>query len=518
MKEKEIENKDYIFKTTATKFTFIFSSLIYIIYNTILSGKMIPFFTTHNITDYVGLIGYYFIGLFLTIALFSILAHRYLIKGFAIFIIIASAASTYVILKFNVAIDRSMIMNIWYTNTSESLTLFTPSMIPLAIVFILLPIYLVIKTKIVFDGFFKHLIKSIATFVLTIALGLGIAYADFDPIHLAGNRSEKYIVYQLVPVNFLVEGGSAIKHAIKDRIKFKAKKIPITGKRVKDDNLIVVLAIGEAARQLNFNLYGYKRVETNPNLSKIKDLHHLNGIAKYGSTIWALPQILSRDDLKLPSITSHFDIPTSCYSNFQMYGNCGTVPEVMVSNCGHGGQCYDEDVIPYIEKDIKSYKSGSKLIVVHIGAGSHGPLYATRYPKEFQKFNPQCKSPDVKDDCTKEELFNSYDNTILYVDNVVSKIIKKLDASKKPYLFIYLSDHGESLLENGRVFHGMPPGIALPYEQAHIPLLVKSSIPIKIIKKDEYKQPYVYDTILDLFDIDTDVKNKDDVFIKKIEK
>jgi lipid A ethanolaminephosphotransferase len=118
--------------------------------------------------------------------------------------------------------------------------------------------------------------------------------------------------------------------------------------------------------------------------------------------------------------------------------------------------------------------------------------------------------------CTKEELYNSFDNTILYVDYVVSSLIDTLEQSKLPYIFIYLSDHGESLLENNRVFHGMPPGMDLPYEQAHIPLLVKSSIPIKILKKDEYTQQDVYDTIIDLLSIDIDILKKDKVFIQKL--
>jgi glucan phosphoethanolaminetransferase (alkaline phosphatase superfamily) len=99
---------------------------------------------------------------------------------------------------------------------------------------------------------------------------------------------------------------------------------------------------------------------------------------------------------------------------------------------------------------------------------------------------------------------------------VLGKIINTLDKSKKPYVFIYLSDHGESLMEDGKIFHGMPPGIALPPEQAHIPLIVKSSIPISIKKRQEYGQQDVFDSILDLFSIVTNVYDKDKSFIKKI--
>jgi glucan phosphoethanolaminetransferase (alkaline phosphatase superfamily) len=70
-------------------------------------------------------------------------------------------------------------------------------------------------------------------------------------------------------------------------------------------------------------------------------------------------------------------------------------------------------------------------------------------------------------------------------------------------VFIYLSDHGESLMEDGRLFHGMPPGVTLPPEQADIPLIVKSSEPIVVAQREVYRQPDVFDTVLDLFSIES---------------
>jgi lipid A ethanolaminephosphotransferase len=286
----------------------------------------------------------------------------------------------------------------------------------------------------------------------------------------------------------------------------------IKGNITSNNDILVVLALGETSRQKSFSLYGYKR-DTNPLLSQKPDLYVLNGLAKQGSTIWAIPQVLSRDDIKLSTITKKLGVSSSCFVNLQLYGNCGTVPEVKVSNCAHKN-CYDEDVLPLLQKDLATYKSGKKFVVLHLGDGSHGPIYQSRYPKSFQKFKPLCTDADIINNCTKEELYNSFDNTILYVDFVVSNIINTLDTSGVPYVFIYLSDHGESLLEEGRIFHGMPPGIELPLEQAQIPLIVKSSMPIEVQKRDEYKQQDVYDTVLDLLSIDTKILKKENVFIK----
>ena len=70
-------------------------------------------------------------------------------------------------------------------------------------------------------------------------------------------------------------------------------------------------------------------------------------------------------------------------------------------------------------------------------------------------------------------------------------------------------------MEDGRLFHGMPPGISLPPEQSHIPLIVKASVPISIVQRQEYVQQDVYDTVLGLFSIETDIGDKARSFINR---
>ena len=65
------------------------------------------------------------------------------------------------------------------------------------------------------------------------------------------------------------------------------------------------------------------------------------------------------------------------------------------------------------------------------------------------------------------------------------------------------------------MFHGMPPGIPLPPEQAQIPLIVKSSLPISIKPREEYPQEAVFDTIVDLFSIRTPLLSSEEAFIRK---
>jgi len=203
--------------------------------------------------------------------------------------------------------------------------------------------------------------------------------------------------------------------------------------------------------------------------------------------------------------------------NYTLYENCVEPGETRVSDCGHGGKCYDEDVLPLLERDLAAYRSGPSFVVLHLGGGSHGAIYRDRHPPEFLRFEPGCTDSDVANRCSLDELYNSYDNTILYVDFVLGEVLSRLEKSGLPYVFIYLSDHGESLMEEGRMFHGVPPGIPLPPEQAEIPLIVKASVPIRIVERDEYRQQDVFDTVLDLLSIESPVANRSRSFVKRLD-
>jgi lipid A ethanolaminephosphotransferase len=448
-------------------------------------------------------------------AIFILFAHRWTIKPLAIFLILLSAPSTYFISKYNVAVDTTMAMNVLYTDVSEVRSLLSVYMLPYIFTMIILPIIAVVNINIKFGRASRYLSFSVITSALLLIFGIGLGYINYKSIHRASNISNKYIIHTLVPINIIRSITSVLHQSIKTYSSKYKKEVVISGRVVSQDDLVVVLVVGESSRQKNFSLYGYDRRNTNPNLLKYNNLHILNGVANNGSTYLALKEIMQKDDIKLPAMTSKLGIETSCYVNYSLYAICDSVGEIEVSDCGHNGKCYDEDVIPLLENNLNTYKSGYRFVILHLGGGSHGPIYSDRHPPEFQIFKPQCFEADVVNKCSLDQLYNSYDNTVLYVDYVLDEIIKKLDRSLLPYVFIYLSDHGESLLEEGRIFHGMPPGIPLPPEQAQIPLIVKSSVPISVVDRKEYNQQDVYDTVLDLFSIETEILDRERVFIKK---
>ena len=502
------------FQISHVRFSIVFPALLYATCNSVNLERLAKWFQHGDRLNYSGLSAYLLAGLCLFILIFALLAHRLTVKPFAILLTILSATATYFIAKYGVAIDSSMILNAAHTDSTEVGQLLSLQMLPYGVILIALPVWLILSAEIRFAPSGRYLLDSLKVMGVALCVALSSLYAQYTAIFRAGNISNKYIVYSLVPINIISGSFNAASKSLKPYLRKSQQDIAISARVATPGNLVVVLAIGESSRKKNFGVYGYKRRNTTPVLQKTKGLYLLNGIASHGSTLYALPEILEKNDIKLTTIVSRVGIATSCYVNFTLYDNCELPGETKV-NCGLGGKCYDEDVVPLLKGNVGTYKSGYRFIVLHLGGGSHGPIYRDRHPPEFQQFQPICTEADVTNKCSLEQLYNSYDNTILYVDHVLGQVVQTLDESGVPYVFIYLSDHGESLMEGGVMFHGMPPGIALPDEQARIPLIVKSSVPISIVERAEYRQPDVYDTVLDLFSIQSATFDRAGSFIKK---
>ncbi|MGB5867743.1 MAG: sulfatase-like hydrolase/transferase [Arcobacteraceae bacterium] len=181
------------------------------------------------------------------------------------------------------------------------------------------------------------------------------------------------------------------------------------------------------------------------------------------------------------------------------------------------GECRDEGMLVGLDEYIAKRKDQDILIVLH-QMGNHGPAYYKRYPKSFEKYKPVCKTNQLEQ-CTKEEINNAYDNAILYTDTFLSKTInflKKYDTQYNAGL-IYMSDHGESLGENGVYLHGLPYFMA-PDAQTHIGSLMwfsnsmKQELDTKKLeqrKNNNYSQENLFHTLLGVFDVKADVYKKE---------
>ena len=135
----------------------------------------------------------------------------------------------------------------------------------------------------------------------------------------------------------------------------------------------------------------------------------------------------------------------------------------------HDGECFDEIMLEGLDQQLVNHK-GDLLLVLH-QKGSHGPAYYQRYPKEFAKFSPVCQTNKLQE-CSQEAIANAYDNTILYTDHFLARVIDLLKQQQSHYntAMWYMSDHGESLGENNLYLHGAPYAFA-PETQTHIPMV-----------------------------------------------
>lgn len=132
--------------------------------------------------------------------------------------------------------------------------------------------------------------------------------------------------------------------------------------------------------------------------------------------------------------------------------------------------CLDEIMLEGLETSLINRKN-DRLVAFH-QMGSHGPAYFRRYPAHLEIFKPACRSNDLAG-CSNEKISNAYDNTIVYTDHLLTakiELLKKL-SDRFDTALIYLSDHGESLGEQGIYLHGAPYAIA-PEEQKRIPLIM----------------------------------------------
>ena len=136
---------------------------------------------------------------------------------------------------------------------------------------------------------------------------------------------------------------------------------------------------------------------------------------------------------------------------------------------------------------------------------SHGPSYNKKYPKAFEKFKPVCESVELGN-CTSEELINAYDNTIVYTDFILSKIIATLkEFQEYNSTMLFVSDHGESLGENNLYMHGIPVAFA-PAEQLEIPFIVWQSNGSRTLKTNQdHSQHNIFHSVLDFLAVDSPI-------------
>lgn len=414
--------------------------------------------------------------------------------------VLVSAAAQYFISTFGIVIDRSMITNILDTTPAESFALMSTKMVLTILLTAIVPVLIAwfIKIKPAQSALrsIAYRAVSIVISALLIVLVALLFYKDYASLF----RNNKELVKSLSPSNSIVASLSWYSHNRMDnlplvRIAEDAQQRPEMKNGPRKN--LTILVVGETSRAANFSLGGYER-ETNPLLKQDNVIYFPNATSCGTATAVSVPCMFSGmtrehydDQLAhhqegLLDIIQRAGIQVLWNENDGgCKGACDRVPHQDVTQLNLAeycikGECQDEilfhDLASYIDK-----LQGDGIIVLHT-IGSHGPTYYNRYPAQFRKFTPTCDTNEIQG-CSQQQLVNTYDNTILYIDYIVDKAIKLLQSKQDRFTtsLVYLSDHGESLGENGVYLHGLPYSIA-PETQKHIPMLIWLS--------DDYQKRY----------------------------
>ncbi|MFC7356171.1 phosphoethanolamine transferase [Jejudonia soesokkakensis] len=233
--------------------------------------------------------------------------------------------------------------------------------------------------------------------------------------------------------------------------------------RIKD-SIKVVFVLGETVRADHLSLNGYER-ETTPLLEKEGNVISFTKLhTDHTYTGKSVPQILTDQNLgdTIQPLTSVFsvankaNIKTTWIGNQTLEDSFGPITEtnssvILVDKFKSEfsfNKELDEVMLQPLDSVLKT--STPQLITLHM-IGSHW-WYENRYSDLFRKFTPVIDSKYVPSQ-SKEQMINSYDNTILYLDYFLSEVIQKLKAEDVPTAMVYVSDHGELLGEDGRWLH-----------------------------------------------------------------
>lgn len=405
----------------------------------------------------------------LGLGLVAVVSER-LLKPVLMAMALANAVALYFVHAYGVILDKSMMGNVLDTDVAEAGALFHPLLLAYLLLAGGLPCLALSRMRLRRTALLPRLALPGLVFLALVAW----AYAN-SPTWLWFDKYAKRLGGMTLPWSYVINGA---RHA-GDRIAPRAQRPLPAATFSGNGKTVVMLLIGEAARTGNFSLYGYAR-PTNPRLAREGVIALPNATACSTYTTESLRCILSHvdgDGAGWEPLTSY--LYRSGVDVIWRSNNWGE-PAMRVGSferaaalrngCAGEGCQYDEVLLHGLAERIRASRQDRLFIVLHLG-GSHGPAYYAQYPARFAAFTPVCKTVDLQN-CSRQELVNAYDNTLLYEDHVIGEAIKVLKGfPERATTLIYLSDHGESLGEYGLYLHGTPYSLA-PGVQKDIPFIV----------------------------------------------
>lgn len=421
-------------------------------------------------------------------ALFSLLIWPYIYRVVALVLILSSSMAAFSMFNYGNEFDYGMIASVMETNTEEAFSYLSFASVTWLIVVGVIPsiLFCYCLTPKFHASVWRITVMKILQIIsalLIVALIAVFQYKDY--VSFIRNHSE--LKSLLNPTDFLTATYRYEKDQLVDsHIPYTPQGLDAVNNNSGPAN-ILVLVLGETSRSMNYSLNGYAKL-TNPKLAT-RNVISFKKVASCGTyTALSVPCMFSnmtRDNYSeamayhqdgLMDILGHAKIDVSWRDNDGgCKGVCDRIPTAKMTKkiapqlCKLGS-CYDDILLKGLADKIQNAQTDT-VIGLHL-IGSHGPSYTHRYPAEFETFKPVCSTSDLQA-CSIEQITNAYDNTIVYTDHILSQVIDTLNAnaSGNNVALFYVSDHGESLGENGVYLHGLPYRFA-PIEQKSVPMIV----------------------------------------------
>jgi lipid A ethanolaminephosphotransferase len=454
---------------------------------------------------------------------------RFLFRPVVTILLIGNAVALYFMVRFQVVMDESMMRNVVQTDPREVRDLVNWRMLAFIVFAGVVPAVLLWSVRVRRDPWRRGLRRRGLLVLCAMAMIL-FATATSYKTYASFIRNNREVRFLISPQAYIA---SLIQLAVDHLERPAGPRIPVganarAGPLLQKSSrpVVFVMVVGETARAAEFSLNGYSR-DTNPSL-RAHDVISFPRVDSCGtSTADSLPCMFSHlgrvNFLRLNG--NHYESMLDVFqhagfrvlwldNNAGCKGVCQKVEMQSVENltvpqfCSDG-ECFDEVLLMDLDKIVR--KSDRNLVLILHQKGSHGPAYYRRYPASFERFTPSCRTQDLEA-CSRDEIRNAYDNSILYTDFFLGRVIDLLSSmQERDTAMLYVSDHGESLGENGLYLHGLPYRIAQEM-QKRVPMILWMSPQfasrfqidrprLESIAGAIYSHDYLFHSIVGLLDV-----------------
>ena len=456
-------------------------------------------------------------------------------KTWLITLIGISACSQYFMLNYGVVIDKHMLKNALETDSAEVFSLLSFKMVPYFLFNLLLPAALLfiipvsVKTPAATGKKIHSVLHYLARLLGSFSLIVLLVTSQYQT-YASVLREHRYLKQQTLPLSALTASvgllGTApvLARSHQSYATDALQQLPVGSKP-----RLILFVLGETVRADHLGINGYSR-NTTPQLAQRK-LINFGAISACGTaTAISVPCLLSHltkgtyDEAIAKGSDNLLDVLQRAGVKVLWRNNnsgcktmCDRVEQDSQFAINHQYHCNDGDCPDLALLDglkqriLRQDSATSQLIVLH-QQGNHGPEYYKRSLEQHKVYLPECRT-NLLNECTQQQIVNAYDNAIVSTDLLLDNSITLLESLNEQYdtALVYLSDHGESLGENGVYLHGLPYWMA-PDAQTKVPMLFwlsdnfshNARLNINCLQQNtNLSHDNIFDTMLSLFAVKT---------------